>query len=241
MNDLIKICYENDHPTVLGRDLHKFLEIETPYTQWFDRMLGYGFSENADFIGFSQKSDKPQGGRPMQDHQITIDMAKELCMIQRTERGKQARLYFLDLEKAWNTPEQVMARALKLADQKIKEARNQVVNLEKVVEEQRPQVLFAESVAASDTSILIGNLAKLIRQNGVDIGQNRLFEWLREEDYLCSRKGDMYNAPTQRSMDMGLFEMRERTVNNADGSIRITRTTLVTGKGQIYFVNKFCG
>ncbi len=239
MSDLIRINYENDRPTVSGRELHTFVEATERYSNWFTRMCQYGFTEGTDYVGC--KIFNTLAKQELNDHQITIDMAKEIAMLQRNERGKQARQYFLELEKAWNTPEQVMARALKLADQKIKEARNQVINLEKVVEEQRPQVLFAESVAASDTSILIGNLAKLIRQNGVDIGQNRLFEWLRDEDYLCSRKGDMYNAPTQRSMDMGLFEMRERTVNNADGSIRITRTTLVTGKGQIYFVNKFCG
>lgn len=124
---------------------------------------------------------------------------------------------------------QTRAEALRLA-----------ADLEEELERQKPLVMFAKSVEASETTILVGDLAKLLKQNGLEIGQNRLFDRLRREGYLCSRKGDQYNAPTQRSMEMGLFEVRERTINNPDGSIRITRTTKVTGKGQIYFTNKFC-
>jgi phage anti-repressor protein len=108
MNELIKITYENDAPGVSGRDLHEFLEVETPYTMWLKRMMEYGFSEGTDFI---TKMLESTGGRPSEDHRLTIDMAKELCMIQRSPRGKEARQYFLALERAWNTPEQVMARA----------------------------------------------------------------------------------------------------------------------------------
>ena len=112
--------------------------------------------------------------------------------------------------------------------------------LEATVEEQKPHVLFSKAVSASKTSILIGALAKLLNQNGVDIGQNRLFEWLRENGFLIKR-GDARNMPTQRAMGMGLFEVKERTVDNPDGSVRVTRTTLVSGKGQIYFINRFLG
>lgn len=101
-----------------------------------------------------------------------------------------------------------------------------------------PKALFADAVAASKTDILIGQLAKMLRQNGYEIGQNRLFKWLREHHYLCA-KGSRYNQPTQRAMDLGLFRIKERTINNPDGSTRITVTTLVTGKGQQYFVNRF--
>ena len=104
-------------------------------------------------------------------------------------------------------------------------------------ESMKPKALFADVVSTSEDSILIGQLAKLIKQNGRDIGQNRLFSWMRDNGYLCS-KGDNYNLPTQKSMELGLMEIKERTVNNPDGSVRITRTTKVTGKGQIYFVNK---
>ena len=110
--------------------------------------------------------------------------------------------------------------------------------LETVVQEQKPKVLFADAVSTSDTSILIGQLAKLITQNGHNIGQNRLFEWMRQNGYL-GKSGQHYNEPTQYAMERGWFEVKERTVNNPDGSVRITRTTKVTGKGQVYFINKF--
>lgn len=114
----------------------------------------------------------------------------------------------------------------------------QLKELQTKVEQDKPKVLFADAVAASQTSILIGDLAKLIRQNGVEVGQNRLFQWLRDNGYLCST-GERYNLPTQKSMELKLFEVKETTISNPDGSIRITRTTKVTGKGQAYFVNKF--
>lgn len=102
----------------------------------------------------------------------------------------------------------------------------------------KPKVLFADAVSASTSSILIGDLAKLIRQNGVNVGQNRLFIWLRDNQYLCA-KGERYNMPTQRSMELGLFEIKETTIVNSDGSIRVTRTPKVTSKGQQYFINQF--
>lgn len=117
------------------------------------------------------------------------------------------------------------------------EEKRQQLQLEN--EEMKPKALFSDAVSASETSILIGALAKLIKQNGINIGQNRLYEWLRQNGYLIKRKGDMYNSPTQRAMDMGLFEVKVRTIVNPDGTVRTTRTTMVTGKGQIYFVNKF--
>lgn len=127
--------------------------------------------------------------------------------------------------------DELIQKALLVATNKLKER-------EKQLEEQRPKVLFANSVETSTTSILIGDLAKLIKQNGHDIGQNRLFKWLRENGYLI-KSGERRNMPTQMSMGLGLFEVKERTVNNPDGSIRITKTTKVSGKGQVYFVNKF--
>lgn len=107
------------------------------------------------------------------------------------------------------------------------------------VAEMQPKALFADAVSTSETSILIGELAKLIKQNGIDIGEKRLFEWMRGNGYLISRKGLDWNMPTQRSMNLGIMEIKERTVNNPDGSVRITKTPKVTGKGQVYFVNKF--
>lgn len=121
----------------------------------------------------------------------------------------------------------------------LKEERQKRLEAEKTIEQQKPKVLFADAVETSESSILIGEMAKILRQNGIDIGQNRLFQWLRENGYLCRQKGENYNLPTQYSMDLGLFEIKKRTINNPDGSVRVTRTPKVTGKGQIYFVNKF--
>ncbi|HBG1959208.1 TPA: phage antirepressor KilAC domain-containing protein [Clostridioides difficile] len=117
----------------------------------------------------------------------------------------------------------------------------QLENQEKdrVIQLQQPKVLFADAVSASNNSILVGELAKLIKQNGVDIGQNRLFAWMRENGYLIKRKGEDYNIPTQKSMNLGIMEVKKRVINNPDGSTKVTRTVKITGKGQVYFVNKF--
>lgn len=124
----------------------------------------------------------------------------------------------------------LMAKALLVAQRQIEQRDAQIT-------EMQPKALFADAVSASKSSILIGELAKMLRQNGVDIGQNRLFEYLRENGYLC-KSGAMYNCPTQRSMDMGLFEIKETAIQHADGHVTINRTPKVTGKGQVYFVNK---
>ena len=231
MNQIINITMNNDRPTVSARELHEFLEVKTAFKDWFPRMCEYGFMEGTDFCSFLSES---TGGRPAQDAQLTIEMAKELCMIQRTEKGKQARQYFIQLEKDWNSPEKVMARALRLADQKIQELSQQI-------SESRPKVLFADAVASAQSSILVGELAKLLKQNGVNIGQNRLFSWMRENGYLISRKGTDYNMPTQRAMELGLFSVKETTITNADGHIMISKTPKVTGKGQQFFIGKFLG
>lgn len=121
----------------------------------------------------------------------------------------------------------------------LKQERAARLKAEQTIVENRPKVIFAEAVESSDTSILVGELAKLIKQNGVEIGEKRLFTWLRENGYLMSRKCSDWNMPTQKSMELGLFEINERNVFNSDGSVRITKTPRVTGKGQTYFINKF--
>ena len=232
MNELIPINMNDpERITVSARDLHEFLEVKDPYRNWFPRMCEYGVEEDKDFRTFLCET---SSGRPKHDAEITIDMAKELCMLQRNEKGKQARQYFIQLEKDWNSPEKVMARALQIANKKL-----QV--LEAKAEEDKPKVLFADSVAASHTSILIFDLAKILKQNGVDIGGNRLFDWMRKNGYLVRRKGSDYNMPTQRSMEMGLFEVKETSVSHSDGHISVNKTPKVTGKGQQYFINAFLG
>ncbi len=145
---------------------------------------------------------------------------------------------FNKMEKAWNTPEQIMARALKMADKTIEQLKTDNKALEQKIEQDKPKTIFADAVSASHTSILIGDLAKLICQNGVQIGQKRLFEWMRQNNYLI-KSGSSKNMPMQRYVEQGLFEIKESNVQNPDGSVRITKTTKVTGKGQIYFVNQF--
>lgn len=152
-------------------------------------------------------------------------------MIQRTEIGKKYREYFLQLEKEWNSPEKVMARALEMAHKSI-------ASLNEQITEMKPKVVFAEAVSTSKSSILIGDLAKILKQNGIDIGQKRLFAWLRENGYLV-KGGSSKNMPTQRSMEMGLFMVKEGSYVNGEGVNVTTKTTKVTGKGQIYFINKF--
>ena len=234
MNELITInTNENQEPVISGRELHRKLDVKTRYNDWFNRMCEYGFEENHDFIDITQKRVTAQHNETsFIDHAIKLDMAKEICMIQRNEKGKIFRQYFIQVEKDFNSPEKIMARALLLADKKIH-------SLELQVKEQAPKVLFANAVETSHTNILVGDLAKILKQNGIDIGQNRLFKWLRDKNYLISRKGDSYNTPTQKAMELGLFKVKERVINEANGSTTIKKTSMVTGKGQVYFVNKF--
>lgn len=127
---------------------------------------------------------------------------------------------------------ELIAKALIVAQKQIEERNAQI-------QQMQPKALFADAVTASKSSILIGDLAKLIKQNGVDIGQKRLFQWLREKGYLIRQNGASWNMPTQRSMEQGLFEIKETTITHSDGHISISKTVKVTGKGQVYFVNKF--
>lgn len=123
----------------------------------------------------------------------------------------------------------------------LQEEREQRANLESKVEADVPKVLFADAVSASKTSILVGELAKLLKQNGVDIGQHRLFRWMRENGYLIRRNGTDFNMPTQKSMDLGLFTVKETAITHSDGTVTVSKTTKVTGKGQQYFIQKFLG
>ena len=241
MDELIKIEERNGEQLVSARELHKFLEIGTQFSKWFDRMCEYGFVENKDFTAISQKRLTAQRNETTYtDYLMKLSMAKELSMIQRNEKGKQAREYFIKCEEAWNSPEMILARANQIQSRMLENYKDKVVMLEKKIEEDKPKVIFAGAVETSKTSILIGELAKLIKQNGIDMGQKRLFAWLRDNGYLIkiSKRTD-YNMPTQRAMEMGLFEIKETAITHSDGHISISKTVKVTGKGQIYFINKF--
>lgn len=159
MNELLKVRYEADRITVSARELHEFLEIKTEFAKWMRRMCEYGFNESVDYRVIVKNDENPLGGRPSSDYEITLDMAKEIAMIQRSEKGKQARQYFIEVEKQWNSPERVIARGLI-------ESQKMIENLNQQVIEMKPKALFADAVSTSDESILVGQLAKLIKQNG---------------------------------------------------------------------------
>ncbi len=241
MNELLKINYEAEQPTVSARDLHEALEIRERFSLWFSRYVDV-FEKGTDYQSVGKPTVVNNGAkRVLDDFLLSTDMAKHISMMTKTEKGKIMRQYFIDLEKAWNTPEQVMARALKLADRTIDTLKEDNKKLIDENERMKPKEIFADAVSASTSSILIGDLAKLLRQNGVDIGQKRLFEYLRNHGYLIKRKGSDWNMPTQKSMNMGLFEIKESTHIDGNGCNIVTRTPKATGKAQIYFVNKFVG
>ena len=207
---------EDGEIAISGRELHKALEVKTRYNDWFERMINYGFEENNDYTALTQKRVTAQGNAINYfDHALTLDTAKEIAMIQRSEPGKRARQYFIQVEKAWNSPEMIMKRALKMAN-------NTINQLETQIEKNKPKVLFADAVATTKTSILVGELAKIIKQNGVNIGQRRLFEWLRQNGFLIKRQGVDYNMPTQYSMERELFEIKETSITHSDGHTSIS-------------------
>ena len=239
MNELLKInTTDSERITVSARDLYKFLEATERFNSWFDRMTQYGLVENTDYTTVKKLTEVPNNGgvqiRELDDYQLTIDTAKQIAMLQRNEKGTQARKYFIQVEKEWNSPERVMARALEIAHKTIE-------TLKVENSEMKPKALFADAVASSKTSILIGQLAKILTQNGYQIGQNRLFEKLRSEGFLSSRKGADWNMPQQRYVEQGIFEIKESTHIDGNGVNITTKTVTVTGKGQQYFINKFLG
>lgn len=243
---MINIKENNGQQLISARELHKKLNVTTRFSKWVEQNFG-DFIQNEDFTSVTAVTLVNNGAtRPIQDYDITIDMAKELCMMTHSQLGKVYRKYFIEVERRWNDPQEVIKRGyaylqnqnLKLTIEN-KDLHKQNSLLAADNEKMKPKAIFADAVSVSDTPILIGELAKILKQNGIDIGQNRLFSWLRENGYLISRKGNDYNMPTQRSMELGLFKIKETTIQHADGHVSINKTPKVTGKGQIYFVNKF--
>lgn len=238
IGNLIAVNYEAEQPTVSARDLHKALDIQSRFSRWFDTNKEL-FTEGEDFNKCTSSTVVNNGAvRQIEDYEITMLMAKHLAMMSRTEKGKEVRDYLINLERAWNSPEQVFARALKMADRTIDKLKTEKAALIEDNERMKPKEIFADAVTASKDSILIGDLAKILKQKEIDIGQNRLFQKLRNNGYLIQRRGPSWNMPTQKSMEMGLFEVEERTITNPDGTTKIRKTTKVTGKGQQYFINK---
>ena len=234
MDELIKVTKnENGQQIVSAKELHYFLNIETPFSTWVKRMIDYGFEEEIDFVTILLES---TGGRPSEDYAISIDMAKEISMIQRTVKGKEARQYFIACEKKLK---QIIPRthlevlqsemALFLEKEKIK---NDLIIAHKKIEQDKHKVVFAESVTGSSNSILVRQFAKDLCDEGFEIGQNRLFEWFRENKYLNTE-----NEPYQQYVAMGLFEVITRTIGSGSETFT-TKTTKITGAGAVYFARK---
>lgn len=232
MPELIHISYDNDKPTVSGRELHQALEIQTRYNDWFKRMCEYGFSENLDFYSILSKT--PEGGRPSTDHILTIDMAKEICMIQRSEIGKKCRQYFLEIERQWNSPEAVMARALKVADVKLLEARQHIQALETTVAVQNQQIQELQPKASYYDVIL--NCTDAISTSVIakDYGKSAI--WMN--NYL-HEKGVQFKQDTvwllyQKYADKGYTCTKTYPVSGNDGRQHSKVHTYWTQKGRIF-------
>lgn len=204
MKDLIQIHYDNaDRPTVSGRELYEALEVKTAYKDWFPRMCEYGFSEGKDYCSFLSDRSDGKAGKPRTDHQLTIPMAKELCMLQRTDKGKQMRQYFIAVEEQWNSPDAIMARALQLSNAKLKEMQITVSTLTVENQIMKPKAeYFAELV---DRNLLTG-----IRETAGELGvkQNQFVAFLLEKKYMYRDKKGRLTAYAKPLAD-GLFERKE--------------------------------
>ena len=224
MNQLIKVNYDRDKPTVSGRELHAFLEVKTAYKDWFPRMCEYGFSEGADFCSFLSES---SGGRPAVNHQITINMAKELCMLQRNEKGKQARTYFIELEKRWNSPEAVMARALKLANEKIDSMRITISIQEQQIAEMRPKASYYDLVLNCPSLLSATEIAK-------DYGKtaNWLNKYLHEKGVQFKQGGIWLLY--QKYAEKGYTSTKTHTFNGKDGKQHTRLHTHWNQKGRLF-------
>lgn len=229
-NELIKVNYDyqNDRITTSARTLwEKLGRPYTKFTMWFDTYKCYGFVENEDYRAMSIKFYTAQGNESTAtDYEITLDMAKQLCMLQKTEKGMQYRKYFLELEKKWNSPEYVIKRALEFANQKIKA-------LESKIEEQKPLVTFAETALKSKDNILVRQLAKIAKDEGIEIGEKRLYNKLRSWKIIMPNSTEPY----QQYVDKGYFVVEEKPIDTPYG-VKLTRTTKVTPKGQVYIIER---
>jgi len=236
MNDLIKIEQTQingaEVNSVNSRHIYEYLEIDTAYTTWFNRTVDkYGFEENMDFIPILKESN---GGRPEKIFIVTMDMAKELCMVSNTEKGKEVRKYFIQIEKQANKPlslEDLLQANMKM----ISDLQNKVVTLEDKVTQDKPKVAFADAITGTTSHIDFETFAKaLYDTEGIKMGRNKLMAWFRNNKYLTSK-----NKPYQVMLDRGLMSLKEGSyVNQATQELVTYTQPRITGKGQMYFTNK---
>lgn len=218
MNEILKVNYNEDRITVSARDLHNYLEASERFSSWFERMTQYGFIEGNDYLGC--KVFNTLARQELQDYQLTIDAAKEIAMLQRNEKGKEIRKYFIEVEKEWNAPERVMARGLE-ASKKVIESLNQKLL------ENKPKIDFYDCVADSKTAIPMEAVAKTL---GIHkIGRNNLFKILRDKKILQEN-----NLPYQEYIDRGYFRVVETKYTRASGETCIYIKSLVYQKGVDY-------
>ncbi|CAA7196721.1 hypothetical protein CHRY9293_02796 [Chryseobacterium potabilaquae] len=242
MNELIKITENKGKQAVSARDLYEYLGFDkSQWARWYKKnIIENEFAiENVDYHVFDIKSNSNNGSKT-KEFALSIEFAMRISMMAKTRKGEQARLYFIECEKIAKNKVIDFSDAsavLQLA-QKWHNEQQKRLEIEQIYQANKPKVIFADAVSASKTSILIGELAKILKQNGVEMGQNRFFEWLRHNNFLISRKGTDFNMPTQKSMELGLFEIKETSITHSDGHISINKTSKVTGKGQQYFINR---
>lgn len=226
MNDLIKIDYSNDRPAVSARDLHEFLGVDTPYHKWFHRMCEYGFTENEDYAVTDIFVHNSAGGpQSKKDAALSIDMAKEICMLQRNEKGKIARQYFLELEKAWNSPEKVMARALKIADQRIKALETTNAALAVDLEIARPKADYFDELVNRN---LLTNFRETAKQLGIK--ERAFISFLLDRRYIFRDKRGKLLPYAEKNC--GLFEVKE---SYNERTAWAGTQTLITPKGRETF------
>lgn len=233
MNELIEVSYsEDEQPTVSGRDLHAALGVETRYNDWFKRMSEYGFTENIDFYSILSKT--PDGGRPSTDHQLTIPMAKEICMLQRSEKGKQFRQYFIEIENQWNTPEAVMARALQFANRQLDKIKQQNAQLTDTVAIQSQQI--AELTPKASYYDVVLNCKDLLSITEIAKDYGKSAKWLN--NYLHDNKVQFKQGNIwllyQNHAEKGYTNTKTQTFNGNDGKVHTKVHTYWTQKGRLF-------
>lgn len=238
---VITLHEENDQFPVSGRELWQRLGISTPYHIWFPRMCEYGFEAEKDYCTKMFNRSDGKAGKPLTDHNLTISMAKEICMLQRTEQGRLIRRHLIAVEEAWNSPDAVINRALKISNARVQTLMQDVTRLESKIALDAPKVALAEAVSETDSDIHIGQLAKLLKQNGFDTGRTRLFELLLKDGYLMKAQTGEGNVPTQKSMNMGLMRIKEAPFDVPGKGTFLNPVPMVTGKGQAYFLRRYAG
>lgn len=224
MNELININYDTDKPTVSGRELHNALEVKTAYKDWFPRMCEYGFTEGEDFCSNLSES---TGGRPSTDHQLTIPMAKEICMLQRNDKGKQFRQYFIRVEEAWNSPEMIMKRALEIANRKVQELQTTVAVRDQQISELTPKASYYDVVLSCKDAISTTEIAK-------DYGKSA--KWLNKllhEKGIQFRQGDIWLL-YQKYAEKGYTITKTQTYSGNDGAVHSKLHTYWTQKGRLF-------